>query len=106
MTYLDADVAAYRASGHTERTLRLKRNVPVGKEKDSRELRIGFRTGFGDTSIVPDVRDDTSGLIDCSVPPCSPLAGGSENYLFMIDRISEDGNTVFARYSYEVLFTI
>ena len=104
MTYVDADVAAYRASGHTERTLRFKRNVPVGQEKDSRELRIGFRSGFGDRSLVPDVRDDTSGLIDCSVPPCSPSAGGYENYPFMIDRISEDGNTVFARSSYELLF--
>ena len=28
MTYLAADVAAYQDSGHTQRTLRLKRNQP------------------------------------------------------------------------------
>ena len=118
MTYLAADVAAYQDSGHTQRTLRLKRNQPgacapddahtrpacclshsvchetisafasvssrrcphtselvcvgaalcvraVGLEKDSRELRIGYRQGFGDASLVPDVADDTSGLASC-----------------------------------------
>ena len=103
MTYLDTDVAAYRASGRTNRKLRLKRNLPPSAgQKDTAELRIGYRLGYGDRSMVPDVNDERSGIVQCSVPPCP--SGKVENYDFMIDHISSDGEMVFAHYSFELQF--
>jgi len=53
-------------------------------------------------STVPDTADARSGIIDCSVSPCPSRASGEvNNYVFMIDRISDDGDTVFARYSFQ-----
>ena len=75
--------------------------MPSGDALETTELRIGYRIGNGDMSTVPDVADARSGIIDCSVPPCPKRASGEvDNYVFMIDRISDDGDTLFARYSF------
>jgi hypothetical protein len=86
-----------------QRLLRLVRNLPVGNQKETSELRLGYRVGSGDSSVLPDPTNMRSGIIDCSVPPCGP---NINNYEFMIDRLSDDGDTVFAHYSYELQFIL
>jgi hypothetical protein len=107
MENLDTDVQAYLDSEHAQRRLRLIRNMPSGDALETTELRIGYRIGNGDMSTVPDVADARSGIIDCSVPPCPKRASGEvDNYVFMIDRISDDGDTLFARYSFQLQLTM
>ena len=104
---LDEDVAAYTASEGAQRQLRLVRNLPSGQDVETSELRIGYREGTGDLSIVPGsaAPDKRAGIIQCSIPPCPAVSSGDvDNYVFMIDRVSDDALTVFARYSFQLQF--
>jgi hypothetical protein len=105
---LEVDVAKYLASGRTEKELRLPRNMPSGNDMETSELRIGYRDGLGDQTTEPAAASGNSrgGIIHCSIPPCpDPSTGLVDDYVFMIDRLSDDETTVFARYSFQMQFS-
>ena len=101
LTHVKVDVEKFKQDG--TRTLRLFRSRPqTGIGGTAKELRIGYLNGLGDAAEPPDVNDPYSGLVDCPVEPCF---GTHSDYLFKIDRLSPDGDVVFARFSFQQKFS-
>lgn len=101
LTHVKVDVEKFKQDG--TRTLRLFRSRPqTGIGGTAKELRIGYLNGLGDAAEPPDVNDPYSGLVDCPVEPCF---GTHSDYLFKIDRLSPDGDVVYARFSFQQKFS-
>jgi hypothetical protein len=102
LTFVKDDVARHLG---TEKTnyLRLKRTTTQqGGTGNAKELRIGYLNGLGARTEAPDVNDPYSGLVDCSVEPCGAF---NDFYTFQIDRLSPDGDVVYARFSFQQKFS-
>jgi len=102
LTFVKEDVARHLGPEATTH-LRLKRSTTQqGGTGNAKELRIGYLNGLGALTEAPDVNDPYSGLVDCSLEPCGVF---NDFYTFRIDRVSPDGDVVYARFSFQQKFS-